>query len=109
MRHPFQAGSPPLGLSIIMPSFNQGRFIEQAIDSVLSQNIPNLSLIVMDGGSTDGTLEILNKYSKYIIFESQPDRGQSHALNKALKYVCHEITGWLNSDDLYVQGSFLKV
>ena len=98
-----------LGLSIIMPSFNQVKYIEQAIDSVLSQNIPKLSLIVMDGGSTDGTLQVLEKYSKFIIFESQPDRGQSHALNKALKYANYEVTGWLNSDDLYVDGCFSKV
>lgn len=87
-------------ISIITPSFNQGEFIEQTIRSVILQNYPNLQYIVIDGGSTDGTVEILEKYSEWIDYwVSETDRGQSHAINKGLKICDGEWFNWINSDD----------
>ena len=96
-------------ISIVTPSFNQGDFIEQTIDSVLSQAYPNLEYIVIDGSSTDGTLDIIRKYDKYLIWISEPDRGQSHAVNKGLLRANGEVIAFLNSDDLYEPGALLKV
>lgn len=95
-------------ISILMPSFNQGEYIEEAILSVLSQRMVRTQLIIMDGGSTDNTPNILRKYSNLIQFETEPDRGQSHALNKALVLAKAPIIGWLNSDDKYLPGSFRR-
>ncbi len=96
-------------ISIIMPSYNQGDYIEEAIRSVLCQRRLSIQLIIMDGGSSDQTIRILSKYSGLIQFESQPDRGQSHALNKALALARAPIIGWLNSDDKYLPGAFSRV
>ena len=87
-------------ISIITPSYNQGAFIEETILSVLNQNYPNLEYLVIDGGSSDGTVDILKKYgSRLDYWISEPDRGQSHALNKGLGIATGEIVGYLNSDD----------
>jgi glycosyltransferase involved in cell wall biosynthesis len=107
-------GVPPLNgwpkLSIVCPSFQQGRFIEETIRSVLLQNYPNLEFIVMDGGSRDETVGVIERYSSWIShWESQPDRGQSHALNKACARATGEIIGWINSDDYYLPGAFAAV
>lgn len=93
-------------VSILMPSYNQGRYIEAAIRSVLDQNYPDKELIVCDGGSEDETVEVLKRYDgrlKYWV--SEKDRGQAHALNKAIEHADGEIFGWLNSDDLFLPGA----
>ncbi len=97
-------------ISIITPSFNQARFLERTMRSVLDQNYPNLEYIVIDGGSTDGSIEIIKNYENQLAFWiSEKDRGQSHALNKGFSRASGEIIGWLNSDDLYCPGALAAV
>jgi glycosyltransferase involved in cell wall biosynthesis len=96
-------------ISIVMPSFNQAAYMERSILSVLNQQDPNLQLIVIDGGSTDGTVEILREYDAHLIWRSEPDRGQSDALNKGLALADGEIAGWQNSDDVYFPGALKRV
>ena len=97
-------------ISIIIPSFNQGTFIEETLKSVLVQDYPNLELIVMDGGSTDNTTEILKRYSDRIThWESEKDRGQTHAINKGLARATGEVWAYLNSDDLLAPGALHRV
>jgi glycosyltransferase involved in cell wall biosynthesis len=95
-------------ISIITPSFNQGDFIEATIKSVLGQGYPNLEYLVVDGGSTDGTLDILRKYSGYLSWISEPDRGQTNAINKGLARTTGDILAYLNSDDLYLPGALSR-
>ena len=89
-------------VSIVTPSLNQARFIEATISSVLTQDYPRIEYIVADGGSTDGTLEILRQYNDRLTWFSEPDRGQSHAINKGFSRARGEILAWLNSDDTYL-------
>lgn len=97
-------------ITIIMPSYNQGRFIEESIRSVLFQNYPNLEFMIFDGGSNDNTLKIIKKYEKLIAFwESKEDRGQSHAINKGFSKATGEYVAWLNSDDLYYPGALMEI
>lgn len=97
-------------ISIITPSFNQAAFLERTLLSVLDQDYPNLEYIVIDGGSTDGSVEILKKYDNRLAYwVSEKDRGQSHALNKGFERATGEIIGWLNSDDLYCRGALRHV
>jgi glycosyltransferase involved in cell wall biosynthesis len=93
-------------VSIVTPSFNQGKYIEETINSVLSQDYPKIEYIIIDGGSVDQSVEIISKYEKQIAcFISEPDKGQSQAINKGIKVSNGEIIGWLNSDDMLVPGS----
>ena len=89
-------------VSMVTPSYNQGRFIEETIRSVLLQGYPNMEYIIIDGGSTDETLDILKKYSNSLIWISEPDKGQSDAINKGWRISKGEILAYLNSDDTYM-------
>lgn len=96
-------------ISIITPSFNQGHFIKETIDSVLSQKYPNVEYIVMDGGSTDDTVSILKSYGKKIIWSSKKDKGQTNAINTGMKKATGEILAYLNSDDVYLPNTLHTV
>lgn len=99
--------SPSPTISIVTPSFNQGAYIEQTILSVLEQNYPNLEYIIIDGGSTDGSVDIIRRYEKYLTYwVSEPDGGMYHALQKGFTRTTGEIMGWINSDDMYHKGAF---
>lgn len=90
-------------VSVVMPSFNQKEYIERSLLSLINQCYPKLEIIVIDGGSTDGTIEIIKKFESYITYWiSEPDRGQSDALNKGFAIATGDIYGWLNSDDIYM-------
>ncbi len=92
-----------LKISIVVPSFNQVRWLRGCIESILSQNYANLELIVMDGGSTDGSVEIIESYADRISYwQSQPDGGQYCAIEDGLNRATGEVLGWLNADDLYL-------
>lgn len=110
---PFSTQQPntklPL-ISVITPSYNQGQFLEETIRSVLLQGYPNLEYIIIDGGSTDESLKVIQKYAKYLTYWiSEPDRGQSHALNKGIAKVTGEIFTFINSDDLLALDALNKV
>ena len=97
-------------ISIVTPSFNQAPFLERAILSVLNQRYPNLEYIIVDGGSTDGSLDIIRKYEKWLTsWVSGNDDGQSDALNKGFQMSTGEIMGWVNSDDMYSSNALQTV
>lgn len=97
-------------ISIIIPSYNQGKYLEQAIQSIKLQDYSSTELIIIDGGSSDGSLDILEKYSSQLTYwESVPDQGQSHAINKGFQHATGEIITFLSSDDYYLPGTFLDV
>jgi glycosyltransferase involved in cell wall biosynthesis len=97
-------------LSIITPSFNQADFLERTILSVLNQGYPNLEYIIIDGGSTDHTVEVIKKYEKHITYwVSEKDNGQVDALNKGFRRATGEWVAFQNSDDVYFPGSFLNL
>ncbi len=93
-------------ITIITPSFNQGQFLESTIKSVLDQNYPNLEFIIMDGGSEDNSVDVIRCYANRLThWESRPDNGQTHAINKGLALATGDIVNWLNSDDLLMPGA----
>ncbi len=93
-------------ITIVTPSYNQGQFLEETIQSVLGQCYPNLEYIVMDGGSTDNSVEIIKKYETHLAYwVSEKDGGQSAAINAGFSRATGDILGWLNSDDMYLPGA----
>lgn len=103
------ASSPPK-ISVITPSYNQAQFVEATLQSVLDQNYPNLEYIVIDGGSTDGSAEIIERYADQLTYwVSEKDSGQSQAINKGLRRATGDILCWLNSDDTFLPGTLAFV
>lgn len=99
-----------LKISIVTPTFNQAAYLEKTINSVLNQDYPNLEYIIIDGGSTDGSVEIIKKFANRITYWiSEPDFGQSDALNKGFSKSTGDILGYINSDDLYSLTTFNKI
>src|ERR1044072_3241688 len=92
-------------ITVVTPSYNQGRFIRATIESVLSQDYPNIEYIVMDGGSSDETAAVARYYAGRLTFISEKDRGQSHAINKGFRMARGSVLAWLNSDDLFLPGA----
>jgi len=94
-------------LSIVIPSLQSGAYIEKCLKSIIDQKNFSTEIIIIDGGSTDRTKEILKQYSDYISYwVSEPDRGQSHALNKGISIATGTYVGWMNADDVYLDGAF---
>src|SRR5687767_5199473 len=98
--------SPLPVISLVTPSLNQASFLERAIRSVIEQNYPNLEYIVMDGGSTDGSVDIIEEYSDRLAYwVSEPDGGQSAAINAGWSRSSGNVLAWLNSDDYLLPGT----
>ncbi len=97
-------------ISIITPSYNQGKFLEQTIRSIIDQNYPNLEFIIIDGGSTDNTIEIIKRYEKNISYwVSEPDHGQTNGINKGFRIATGDLVAWMNSDDIYYDNTFKTI
>lgn len=107
-RSPSCASLPKI--SVVVPSFNQCKFIERCLVSILDQGYPDLELIIIDGGSEDGTIDVLRKYDGAIAYwQSTSDQGQSDALNQGFARATGDVFGWMNADDMYVPGAFHRV
>jgi glycosyltransferase involved in cell wall biosynthesis len=97
-------------ITVVTPNYNYGHYLEETIRSVLLQGYPNLEYIIIDGGSTDNTLEIIKKYEPWLTYwVSEPDRGQTHAINKGLDKATGEIFNWINSDDILMPGALFAI
>jgi glycosyltransferase involved in cell wall biosynthesis len=97
-------------VTVVTPSFNQGQFIEETLRSVLLQGYPNLEYIVIDGGSTDGSVDTIRRYEPWLSFwVSEKDRGQAHAINKGFERSTGSLLGWLNSDDILLPDALSRV
>ena len=97
-------------ITVVTPSYNQGRFVEATLRSVLLQGYPNLEYLVLDGGSTDGSREIIERYAPWLAgWASERDRGQSDAINRGFARATGDIVAWLNSDDRYPPGTLHAV
>ena len=97
-------------ITVVTPSYNQAQYLGETITSILDQQYPDLEYLVMDGGSNDGSVEVIKRYAAQIAFwVSEKDRGQSHAINKGFSRATGEIVAWLNSDDCYYPGALLAV
>jgi len=113
---PWTEAPPPAPLAsgpaiaIVTPSFNQGAYLEETLRSVLLQGYPKLKYTVVDGGSTDGSVDVLRRYERWLDgWVSEPDRGQSHAINKGLQKVDGDLANWLNSDDVLAPGALATI
>ena len=97
-------------ISIVTPNYNYGRFIEETIRSVLLQGYPNLEYIVIDGNSTDNSVEIIKKYEPWLTYwVSEKDKGQANAINRGINLATGEWFNWINSDDILLQNAFLTL
>ncbi len=100
-------------ISVVIPSFNQSAFLAQTLDSVLTQNYPNIEVFIADGGSKDGSVEILENYARrypsVVRYDSRPDGGQCQGVNKGIANTTGEIIAWINSDDVYLPETFWKI
>ncbi|WP_290653985.1 glycosyltransferase [Idiomarina sp.] len=97
-------------ISVVVPTFNQGKYIGETLQSIVDQNYPNLELIVIDGGSTDQTVEVVEQYNEHIdYFVSEQDKGQSDAINKGFKQATGDVYTWLNSDDQFLPDTLFSV
>src|SRR5262249_32605979 len=96
-------------ITLVTPSLNQGAFIGETIESVAAQEYPDLEYLVMDGGSVDGTHEIVARHAIVSGFVSEADRGQAHAINKGFAKATGELLGWLNADDLLEPGTLRRI
>jgi glycosyltransferase involved in cell wall biosynthesis len=106
---PMEAAALP-AISLVTPSFQQGQFVEETLRSVLLQGYPKLEYHVIDGGSSDASAAIIEKYSPWLTsWVSEKDRGQSHAINKGLERCHGQLVGWLNSDDIFTPGALFKL
>lgn len=100
----------PPRISVVTATYNRAEYLEETIVSVLEQNYPDLEYIIIDGGSTDGSVEIIKKYEKHLTYwVSEKDRGQGHALNKGFRKASGDILGWINSDDFYLPGALEEI
>jgi glycosyltransferase involved in cell wall biosynthesis len=97
-------------ITIVTPSYNQGQFIEETIDSILSQGYPNLEYIIMDGGSTDQSVDVIKKYAHHLAYwVSEPDKGQSDAIHRGILHSTGELCNWINSDDVLAENGLKAI